>query len=97
MVEMQEMVLTRITLQIDEITDTIEEVIEHQVALHHQDIEFMETYVGTLINNDDNVITSVYLYSGASLLVKMDLLTLLKNINEKRELLKAEGFFKRSN
>ena len=96
MVEMQEMVLTRITLLTDEITDT-EEVIEHQVALHHQDIEFMETYVGTLINNDDNVITSVYLYSGASLLVKMGLLTLLKNINEKRELLKAEGFFKRSN
>jgi len=57
----------------------------------------MDEYVGTLVENGNKNLTNVHLYTGDVLLVKKELVSLLKEVNKKRAAIKRDGFFKKSN
>lgn len=96
MAEIQELILDRVQILTDELTNT-EETIHSRIAIHPLDIQYVEDYIGTLLKNEDNDLTNVFLYGDIAILVKKDLMTLLKEINKKRAAIRRDGFFKKSN
>jgi len=93
MAEIQELILLKVGILTDEISGT-ETQVEGRVAIHPTDIEYIEEYVGEIIENPHGDITNVFLYSGVAMVVKKAFTTLLQEINQKKKHNSKEGFFK---
>jgi len=96
MVEIQELVLTRISVLQDEVADTTE-IIESKVAIHPLDISFLDEYIGPILDTSKKDVINIYLYTGDVIVVRGKLKDLLLEINKRRAKIKSSEFFRKGN